>query len=48
MDTRAFAVDMPELDVSLARNGPYILVGAMGGRHSGMPKLAHVALGWSF
>ena len=48
MDTRDFAVDMPELELSLAEKGPFILVGAMGGRHSGMPKLAHVALGWSF
>lgn len=48
MDTRDFAVDMPEFELSLADKGPFILVGAMGGRHSGMPKLAHVALGWSF
>lgn len=48
MDLRDFAVDMPELEFSLADRGPVILVGAMGGRHSGMPKLAHVALGWDF
>ena len=48
MDLRDFAVDMPELEIPLAHRGPVILVGALGGRHSGMPKLAHVALGWSF
>lgn len=52
LDTRDFAVDMPELEVSLAEKGPVILLGAMGGRrgdtYKDMPKLAHVALGWSF
>ena len=48
MDTGDLAVDMPELELSLARKGPFLLLGAMGGRHAGMPKLAHVALGWSF
>ncbi len=52
LDTRDFAVDMPEFEMSLADNGPIILVGAMGGRsgdvYKGLPKLAHVAVGWSF
>ena len=52
LDTRDFAVDMPEIEMALAERGPVILVGAMGGRHGDeykdMPKLAHVALGWSF
>jgi hypothetical protein len=48
MDMRDFAVDMPELEVQVVNNGPVFLMGAMGGRHKGMPALAHVALGWSF
>ena len=48
MDLRDFAIDMPEFEFSLADKGPVILVGAMGGRHSGMPKLAHVGLDWNF
>ena len=48
MDTRDFPVDMPEIELSIADKGPFLLVGAMGGRHAGMPKLAHIALGWSF
>lgn len=52
LDTRDFAVEMPEIQLPLAERGPVLLVGAMGGRsggrYGGMPKLAHVALGWSF
>lgn len=48
IDMRDFAVDMPELEIQVAENGPVFLVGAMGGRHKGMPALAHVALGWNF
>lgn len=48
IDLRDFAVDMPELEIQVAGNGPVFLVGAMGGRHKGMPALAHVALGWNF
>ena len=38
----------PEAEWQLAEGGPVVMVGAMGGRRSGMPKLAHVALDWSF
>ena len=48
MDMRDFAVDLPEIEVKVADKGPVLLMGAMGGRHKGMPALAHVALGWSF
>ena len=48
MDMRDFAVDMPEVEVRVADNGPVFLMGAMGGRHKGMPALAHVAMGWTF
>jgi hypothetical protein len=52
LDTRTFAFDPPELDMVLAQNGPRLLLGAMGGRQgkafAGIPKLAHIALGWSF
>lgn len=48
MDTRNFAVDLPEFVLPLAENGPRLLVGALGGRGKGMPKLVHVGLGWSF
>lgn len=50
LDTRDLTA--PEFAMELAERGPVILVGAMGGRHRGtykdIPKLAHVALGWSF
>lgn len=48
LDTRDFAVDAPEIEFALVDNGPVIRVGAMGGRHKGVPKIAHVALGWQF
>ena len=48
LDTRDFAVDAPEIEMPLSENGPRLLVGAMGGKHKGMPKLAHIALGWNF
>ena len=48
IDLRDFNVDMPEFEFQVAGNGPVFLVGAMGGRHKGMPALAHVALGWNF
>lgn len=38
----------PEAEWQIADGGPVFLVGAMGGRRSGMPKLAHVAVDWSF
>jgi hypothetical protein len=51
LDTRGL-VDMPEVELSLADNGPVLLVGAMGGRqgakYGSMPALAHVAVGWTF
>lgn len=48
LDTRDFAVDAPEAEWQVAVDGPVLAVGAMGGRRSGRPKLAHVALDWSF
>jgi hypothetical protein len=48
LDTRNFAVDAPEAEWQVAPHGPVLAVGAMGGRRSGRPKLAHVALDWSF
>ncbi|WP_375290013.1 hypothetical protein [Qipengyuania sp.] len=39
--------DAPEWEVSLAFRGPVVLLGAFGGRHEGMPKLAHVGLVWA-
>ena len=48
LDTRDFAVDAPEAEWRVAEGGPVLVVGAMGGRRSGRPKLAHVALDWSF
>lgn len=48
LDTRDFAVDAPEAELRLAVDGPVIAIGAMGGKRSGRPKLAHVALDWSF
>ena len=48
LDVRTTAVDAPEAEWQLAYRGPVLVVGAMGGRRSGMPKLAHVALDWSF
>jgi len=48
MDLRDFAIDAPELVLPLAENGPRLLLGAFGGRGKGMPKLAHVGLGWTF
>lgn len=44
IDTKDFQA--PEWEWSLAHRGPTILLGALGGRHSGMPKLAHVGLVW--
>ena len=38
--------DAPEWEISLAFRGPVVLLGAFGGRHQGMPKLAHVGLVW--
>ncbi len=46
LDTRDF--NAPEAEWKVADGGPLLMVGAMGGRRSGMPKLAHVALDWSF
>ena len=48
LDIRASAFDAPEAEWRVADGGPVVMVGAMGGRRSGMPKLAHVALDWSF
>lgn len=48
LDTRDFAMDAPEAEWRVGEGGPVFVVGAMGGRRSGMPKLAHVALDWSF
>lgn len=48
LDTRDFAVDAPEAEWRVGEGGPVLVVGAMGGRRSGMPRLAHVALDWSF
>lgn len=48
LDTRDVAVDAPEAEWRVGESGPVLVVGAMGGRRSGMPKLAHVALDWSF
>lgn len=48
LDTRDFAIDAPEAEWQVATDGPVIAIGAMGGRRSGRPKLAHVALDWSF
>lgn len=38
----------PEAQWQIAEGGPMLVVGAMGGRRSGMPKLAHVAVDWTF
>jgi hypothetical protein len=46
LDTRD--LNAPEAEWKIVDGGPALLVGAMGGRRSGMPKLAHVALDWSF
>lgn len=46
LDTRD--LNAPEAEWRLAEGGPALSVGAMGGQRSGMPKLAHVALDWSF
>ncbi len=46
LDTRDS--NAPEAELRFAADGPVIAVGAMGGRRSGRPKLAHVALDWSF
>lgn len=48
LDTRDFAIDAPEAEWRVAEGGPVLVVGAMGGRRAGMPKLAHVGLDWSF
>ena len=48
MDLRDFAIDPPELVLPLSEKGPRLLLGAFGGRGQGMPKLAHVGLGWTF
>lgn len=48
LDTRVIALDAPEAEWRVANGGPVVVVGAMGGRRSGMPKLAHVALDWAF
>lgn len=41
-------LDAPEAEWRVVDGGPVIAVGAMGGNRSGRPKLAHVALDWSF
>lgn len=41
-------LDAPEAEWRVAEDGPLLIIGAMGGRRAGMPKLAHVALDWSF
>lgn len=46
LDTRDSSA--PEAEWQFAEGGPVVVVGAMGGRRSGMPKLAHVGLDWSF
>jgi len=50
MDTRAVAVEAPEVEMALldAKVGPMLRLGALGGRHNAAPKLAHVAVGWRF
>lgn len=50
VDTRAVAVDAPEVEMALldAKQGPVLRVGALGGKHNAAPKLAHVAVGWRF
>ena len=52
LDTRDFAVDAPEIEMTLGESGALLLIGAMGGRQGkvfeDLPKLAHVAVGWSF
>lgn len=48
IDLRDFAVDAPEFTVPLSTNGLRLQVGAFGGRGKGMPKLAHVGIGWTF
>ena len=40
----------PEVEMALldVKQGPVLRVGALGGRHGAVPKLAHVAVGWRF
>lgn len=45
---RVADLEAPEVELSFADNGPAVLVGAFGGRRSGMPRLAHVGLDWTF
>lgn len=47
-EPRRVTFRMPELNVPLSDNGPRLLLGAFGGRGAGMPKLAHVGIGWNF
>ena len=47
-DTRAIAWNPPALEVPLNRSGAVLSVGAMGRRHKGMPRLAHVGIEWDF
>lgn len=46
LDTRGS--NAPEAEWRVAHDGPVFSIGAMGGRRAGRPKLAHVAMGWSF
>ena len=50
MDTRAIAVDAPEVEMALLdpKVGPMLRIGALDGRHNAAPKLAHIAVGWLF
>lgn len=47
-DLRAVAIDAPEVEVALLDHGPTLRLGALGGRSGGVPKLAHIAIGWRF
>ncbi len=47
-DTRTFAWDPPAFEVELNQSGAVLAFGAMGTRHKGMPKLAHVGIDWDF
>ena len=48
METRDIVWNPPSFEVAIVEGGPVLAVGAMGTKRKGMPKLAHVGIGWIF
>ena len=48
METRDIVWNPPSFEMAIVDGGPVLAVGAMGTKRKGTPKLAHVAIDWTF